>query len=326
MSYEARSLKEVLIARWDILPDHVKRTHWHKFTFEEKWLLTYQRVNFDSWRYITFVDWDIEFNAGLYAEDEDSVMALQSVFEDRQEHPEILEVLFYPSAKEGPSLPTHLEILYWNGNFRYADVPELNSILDPRMNKVEFYHPWGFWNQFDCHAQINVKLIGPLLVLRFGDHPPYSGPSHKELTIGMRQLSYKLFHTRTKVLYRVLSDYVPCDTENVFSKWGWGLDTTPSESDYQQAEDDSLRIAIASCRDVDDIISRELGGKWFFKDGYAVSSSDEGSTNDEDSPDSDVTNEEPEPISEPANRWLLITQKQYEAKQRRLRLDEHAYI
>lgn len=62
-------------------------------------MLTYQHVNFDSWQHITFGDWDIELNAGIYAEVEDPVMALESVFEDRQEHPEILEVLFYPSAK-----------------------------------------------------------------------------------------------------------------------------------------------------------------------------------------------------------------------------------
>ncbi|KJA14688.1 hypothetical protein HYPSUDRAFT_208472 [Hypholoma sublateritium FD-334 SS-4] len=104
----------------------------------------------------------------------------------------------------------------------------------------------------------------------------------------MRQLSYKLFHTHTKVFYRVLSDYVPCDTENAFSKWGWGLDSTPTESDYQQAEHDSLCIATASCFDKNDIISPELGGRWFAKDGYAVS------TTDEESSSSDSNDEEHE--------------------------------
>lgn len=106
MSYEERSLKQALIARWDILPDYIKHMHWQKFNYRDKWVLTYQHVNFDSWRYITFGDWDIAFDAGLYAKDEDPVVALQRVFEDRQEHPEILEVLFYPSAKVSSPRPS----------------------------------------------------------------------------------------------------------------------------------------------------------------------------------------------------------------------------
>ena len=106
-SYKKRSLKEALIARWETLPDHIRRMHWPKFNYGEKWTLTYQHVTFDSWRYIKFGDWDIKFNPKLYSkvEEEDPVLSLQSVFEDRQEHPEILEVLFYPSAKVSP-LPT----------------------------------------------------------------------------------------------------------------------------------------------------------------------------------------------------------------------------
>lgn len=75
--------------------------------------------------------------------------------------PRLVEgTLTFSHRQKGPSLPTHVEILYWNGHFRYADELELTTILDPRMNKVEYYHPWGLWNQFDCYAEINVELIG----------------------------------------------------------------------------------------------------------------------------------------------------------------------
>lgn len=182
------------------------------------------------------------------------------------------------------------------------------------MNRVEYYHPWGLWARLDCNAEINAEVIGPLLVLRVGDHPRYSGPSHRELTIGMRQLSYKLFTAGTQVFYRVLSNYVPCDTENALSKWGWGLDTTPSESDYQQAEHDSLCIATASCSDDNDVISRELGGKWFEKFQYGFTT-DEESTDEEftteesangDSTDLQNIEEEPEPVV-PRIRWARHT-------------------
>ena len=172
------------------------------------------------------------------------------------------------------------------------------------MNKVEFYHPWGFWNQFDCHAEINVAVIGQLLILRFGDHPSYSGVNHQELTTGLRELTYKLFTTPDlKVLYRVLADYMPHDTEGVLSKWGWGLDTTPSELDYEQAEYDSMRIALASCLDQNDIISVILGGKWFLKDGYgrAVAPAPEDLTTDEEFTDSDDTHVESQPVER--KRW-----------------------
>ena len=197
------------------------------------------------------------------------------------------------------------------------------------MNRVEYYHPWGFWARLDCHANVNIEVMGvPLLVLRFADHPNYSGPSHKELTIGMRQLSYKLFHARIQVLYRVLSNYVPCDTDNTFAKWGWGLDTLPSESDYQQAEHDSYCIARSSFTDDDDIISHELGGKWFMKDGYGVSTDEEsGASTDEESmePASSPV-EEPQPVRK--TRWAHVAEQIWErqCQQRRERRREQRIL
>lgn len=187
------------------------------------------------------------------------------------------------------------------------------------MNKVEFYHPWGFWNQFDCHAEINVAVIGPLLILRFGDHPTYSGPNHQELTTGLRELAYKLFTTpHLNVLYRVPADYMPRDTEGVLSKWGWGLDVTPSESEYEQAEYDSMRIALVSCLDQDDIISVILGGKWFLKDGYGrpVVPESEDSTAEEEFTDPNGTHVEAQPVERKRWRKYLPGEK----KRRRKRL------
>ena len=99
MSHQDRSLKQALIARWTILPNHIKRIYWPKLTFQDRWVLTYQNIDFDNWKYIKFGDWDTEYNPGEPVEDEDPVLSLQSVFEERLEHPEILEVLFYPSSK-----------------------------------------------------------------------------------------------------------------------------------------------------------------------------------------------------------------------------------
>lgn len=118
MSYEERPLKEALKARWDVLPEHVKRRHWYRFTYEEKWDLTYRHVNFDSWRYISISNWDIEYNPQLHQPEDDPVTALKRVFEDRQEHPEILEVFFYPSGKVSAMCVSH---------WRYSEVVSISG-------------------------------------------------------------------------------------------------------------------------------------------------------------------------------------------------------
>ncbi len=62
----------------------------------------------------------------------------------------------------GPSLPVHVELLHWNGRFRYADEKALTSVVDHRKVCVEYYHPWGWWARLDCEKEIDTVLHSPL--------------------------------------------------------------------------------------------------------------------------------------------------------------------
>lgn len=170
----------------------------------------------------------------------------------------------------GPSLPTHVEVLYWNGRFRYADEKGLTDVLDCRkVSRVQYYHPWGWWATLDCEKYIDATLIGPLLILRHGDHP--EAGLHLEQTIGMRELSYQLFNARTQNFYIVLPEetFIP-DTYNALSRFGWGMKTSVTDEEFKEAEYDSLVIALASWAPLTkrltclvDRISWELGGVHF---------------------------------------------------------------
>lgn len=168
----------------------------------------------------------------------------------------------------GPSLPTHVKLLYWNGQFRYADKKALMDVLDyRRAPQVQFYHPWGLWATMDCEKEIDAAVCGPLLILRFGDHP--DAGLHLELTIGLRELSYQLFHAGSENFYIVLpkETFIP-DSNNAMSRFGWGLNTPVSFKEFEEAESDSRLIALCTCSCLHDIISWELGGAVHFRGRY----------------------------------------------------------
>ncbi len=135
---------------------------------------------------------------------------------------------------------------------------------------VEYYHPWGWWARLDCEKEIDTALHGPLLILRHGNHPTEVG-LHRERTIGMRELSYKLFHAESKNFYLVLPEGICMpDTDNALPKFSWEVPHPVSREDIKQAEYDSHVIAMASFRlfgrrmkDITDRVSWELGGVHF---------------------------------------------------------------
>ena len=167
----------------------------------------------------------------------------------------------------GPSLPTHVELLHWNGRFRYADEKALTDVLDHcEAPRIEYYHPWGWWARLDCKKEIDTALCGPVLILRYGDHP--DAGLHQEQTIGMRELSYHLFHARSENFYIVLPEetFIP-DTNNALPKFNWQMTTPVSLKEVAEAEYDSKVIALTSCTfietrmlDLIDRVSWELGG------------------------------------------------------------------
>ena len=169
----------------------------------------------------------------------------------------------------GPSLPTHVELVHWNGRFRYADEKALTNVVDHRKARIEYYHPWGWWARLDCEKEINTSVCGPLLILRYGDHP--EAGLHQEQTIGMRELSYNLFHAGSENFYIVLPEgiFIP-DTNNALHKFNWQVETPVSLEEIKQVEYDTQVIAMASCtliggrmKDIIDRVSWELGGDHF---------------------------------------------------------------
>lgn len=98
-------LRPVLIRRWHLLPEYLRRIHWDTLTFDEKWDLTFQHSNPDAesrFDDLTYNEgWDLQYRSpkidDVYAGD--PILALEHVFEDRSLVPEVLDVLIYPSVK-----------------------------------------------------------------------------------------------------------------------------------------------------------------------------------------------------------------------------------
>lgn len=100
-------LRSVLLHRWDILPEYLRRMHWNELTFDDKWDMTFRSSHPDvESRFADLTttksgDLDLAYRSLRlqHPYESDPIMALEHVFEDRSSVPDVLDVMIYPRAK-----------------------------------------------------------------------------------------------------------------------------------------------------------------------------------------------------------------------------------